>query len=145
MRSAWRLLLLLAALAPAGRASASVAGRAGPLLVSFAGTFEPYDERQLGKLRALTIHVRGQRWRFEVADVHTVGGPESGWSLLDHIFPPVLRFMGREEDLAPLADPGVAGRHLTVVGWLYLGTGRFYVASESNRAPGSDGARSPRD
>ena len=51
--------------------------------------------------------------------------------LLSEIFPPQLRIVGSPNTMALLAQPTVAGKTVTLQGFLYLAERNFYVGDVS--------------
>jgi hypothetical protein len=99
-----------------------------PPVVRMTGTLQPVGD-QGGGLNALTISVHDKQWIFKVTRLDTTTGTDPGMLLLSYIFPPELRFFGPPERLAPLENPEVAGKPVTLEGFLYIGDRTFYVAS----------------
>jgi hypothetical protein len=101
----------------------------GPPVVRFVGTFQPFSEQGAGGLNTLTVFVQNQKWLFQVNRVDTVTGSDPGMMLLNYIFPPQLRFFGPPNRIAPLENPEIAGKQVTLEGFLYIPDRTFYVAS----------------
>jgi hypothetical protein len=57
------------------------------------------------------------------------GSTNSGWSLLNDLFPPRLHLIGPDELLAPLQQDDIAGRPLILEGRLYVGDHQLYVTA----------------
>lgn len=101
----------------------------GPPVVRFIGTFQPAGEKDASGLNTLTVSIQNQKWLFQVSRVDTITGSDPGMMLLNYIFPPQLRFFGPPDRLAPLESPEIAGKQVTLEGFLYIQDRTFYVAS----------------
>jgi hypothetical protein len=131
MRSPARLIsvAVLASILTASVASAQTMGLAAPLVVRFVGTFTAYDEKRMGDLDTLTMHVDGQKWLFKVQSVNTQAGNDPGMMLLNHLFPPELYFIGPERRLEPFKSPKIAGKRFTIEGFLYIADNQLYISA----------------
>ena len=99
-----------------------------PLVVTMSGTFQPLTERASHDLNTLTVTIADkQQWLFRVNRVDTVTGTNPGMMLLSELFPPQLRILGATSDIAVLEQPTVAGKTVTLEGFLYLADRNFYV------------------
>jgi len=99
-----------------------------PLVVTMSGTLQPVNEKDSHGLNTLTVTINEkQKWLFNVTRVDTVTGTDPGVMLLSQIFPPALNIEGSTADMAELADPGVAGKPVTLQGFLYIADRNFYV------------------
>jgi hypothetical protein len=103
-----------------------------PLVVTMSGTLQPFHEHDSHGLNTLTVTIaEKQKWLFQVNRVDTVTGTDPGVMLLSEIFPPELRIMGSTHDLAVLEQPTVAGKTVTLQGFLYIADRNFYVGDVS--------------
>ena len=99
-----------------------------PLVVTMSGTLQPFHEHQSHGLNTLTVTIaEKQKWLFQVNRVDTVTGTDPGVMLLSEIFPPELRITGSTHDTALLEEPSVAGKMITLQGFLYIADRNFYV------------------
>jgi len=96
------------------------------------GTLQPFHEQESHGLNTLTVTIADkQKWLFSVNRVDTVTGTDPGVMLLSEIFPPELRIMGSTPDMAVLEQPTVAGKTITLQGFLYIADRNFYVGDVS--------------
>jgi len=103
-----------------------------PLVVTMSGTLQPFHEHDSHGLNTLTVTIaEKQKWLFQVNRVDTVTGTDPGVMLLSEIFPPELRIMGSTHDMAVLEEPSVAGKTITLQGFLYIADRNFYVGDVS--------------
>jgi len=103
-----------------------------PLVVTMSGTLQPFHEHQSHGLNTLTVTIaEKQKWLFQVNRVDTVTGTDPGVMLLSEIFPPELRITGSTHDTALLEEPSVAGKMITLQGFLYIADRNFYVGDVS--------------
>ena len=103
-----------------------------PLVVTMSGTLQPFHEQENHGLNTLTVTIADkQKWLFSVNRVDTVTGTDPGVMLLSEIFPPELRIMGSTHDMAVLEQPTVAGKTITLQGFLYIADRNFYVGEVS--------------
>jgi hypothetical protein len=129
----WRqTLAMLAAVAALFGASGSDAPASplsrSPLVVTMSGTFQPFTEHDSHDLDTLTVTIADkQQWLFRVDRVDTATGTNPGVMLLSELFPPQLRILGATSDMAVLEQPTVAGKTVTLQGFLYIADRNFYV------------------
>jgi len=103
-----------------------------PLVVTMSGTLQPFNEQESHSLDTLTVTIDDkQQWLFKVNRVDTITGTDPGVMLLSEIFPPKLRIMGSTHDMALLEQPTVAGKTVTLQGFLYIAERNFYVGDVS--------------
>jgi hypothetical protein len=103
-----------------------------PLVVTMSGTLQPFHEHQSHGLNTLTVTIaEKQKWLFQVNRVDTVTGTDPGVMLLSEIFPPELRITGSTHDTALLEEPSVAGKTITLQGFLYIADRNFSVGDVS--------------
>ena len=103
-----------------------------PLVVTMSGTLQPFHEHQSHGLNTITVTIaEKQKWLFQVNRVDTVTGTDPGVMLLSEIFPPELRITGSTHDTALLEEPSVAGKMITLQGFLYIADRNFYVGDVS--------------
>ena len=96
------------------------------------GTFQPFNEQDSHGLDTLTVTTDDkQQWLFKVNRVDTATGTNPGGMLLSEIFPPQLRLMGSTSNMAVLEQPTVAGKTVTLQGFLYIADRNFYVGDVS--------------
>jgi len=106
------------------------------------GTLQPFHEQDSHALNTLTVTIADkQRWLFNVNRVDTLTGTDPGMMLLSEIFPPDLRIRGSTPDLAVLAEPDVAGKTVTLQGFLYIAERNFYVGDVSVAAEAAQETR----
>ena len=99
-----------------------------PLVVTMSGTLQPFNEHESHGLDTLTVTIADkQQWLFRVNRVDTATGTNPGVMLLSEIFPPQLRIMGSTSNMALLEQPTVAGKTVTLQGFLYIADRNFYV------------------
>jgi hypothetical protein len=103
-----------------------------PLVVTMSGTLQPFHEQDRHGLNTLTVTIADkQQWLFTVERVDTVTGTDPGMMLLSEIFPPELHIRGSTPNMAVLAEPSVAGKTVTLQGFLYIAERNFYVGEVS--------------
>ena len=103
-----------------------------PLVVTMSGTLQPLKGQDSHGLNTLTVTIEGkQKWLFNVNRVDTVTDTQPGVMLLSEIFLPELSLRGSTADMAVLAEPSVAGKTVTLQGFLYLADRTFYVGDVS--------------
>ena len=103
-----------------------------PLVVTMSGTLQPFTEQDSQGLNTLTVTIADkQKWLFKVDRVDTVTGTDPGLMLLSEIFPPELHIRGSTNNMAVLEEPTVAGKTVTLQGFLYIADRNFYVGDVS--------------
>jgi hypothetical protein len=103
-----------------------------PLVVTMSGTLQPFTEQDRHGLNTLTVTIADkQQWLFRVNRVDTLTGTDPGMMLLSELFPPELHIMGSTPDMAMLEEPSVAGKAVTLQGFLYITDRNFYVGEVS--------------
>ena len=103
-----------------------------PMLVTMSGTFQPFNARDSHDLDTLTVTIADkQQWLFRVNRVDTADSTNPGLMLLTEIFPPKLRIIGSTNNMAVLEQPTVAGKTVTLQGFLYVADRNFYVGDVS--------------
>jgi hypothetical protein len=101
-----------------------------PPLVRITGAFVALEEKQRGGLRTLAARVKDRTWNLRIKEIKVLtGSTNSGWSLLNDLFPPRLHLIGPDELLAPLQQDDIAGRPLILEGRLYVGDHQLYVTA----------------
>jgi hypothetical protein len=101
-------------------------------VVTMSGTLQPLTAQDSHGLNTLTVTIADkQKWLFKVNRVDTIGDTDPGLMLLSEIFPPELHIKGSTHDLAVLEDPTVAGKTVTLQGFLYIAERNFYVGDVS--------------
>jgi hypothetical protein len=103
-----------------------------PLIVTMSGTLQPFHEQDSHALNTLTVTLEDQqKWLFNVTRIETITGTDPGLMLLSELFPPELHLKDSTADMAVLADPSVAGKTVTLQGFLYVADRNFYVRNVS--------------
>ena len=103
-----------------------------PLVVTMSGTLQPFHEQDSHDLNTLTVTIDDkQQWLFRVNRVDTLTGTDPGLMLLSEIFPPELHIRGSTNNMAVLEEPTVAGKTVTLQGFLYIADRNFYVGDVS--------------
>ena len=69
-------------------------------------------------LNTFTISIQGKEWIFDKKKAQNLQGNELGLEILQNVFPSTLRFMGPENLLASLEKPEVAGKLVTIQGYI---------------------------
>ena len=138
MHLTWRqTLAMIVALGAIFGASGGVCPAASPifrspLVVTMSGTLQPFHEHDSHALNILTVTIADkQQWLFRVNRVDTITGTDPGMMLLSEIFPPELHIRGATPDMALLEEPSVAGKTITLQGFLYIADRNFYVGEVS--------------
>ena len=130
MHLTWRqtLAMIIAVGALLGPLKVSAEILPSPLVVTMSGTLQPFNEQESHGLDTLTVTIDDkQQWLFRVNRVDTATNTNPGVMLLSEIFPPQLRIVGSPHDLAVLEQPTVAGKTVTLQGFLYIADRNFYV------------------
>ena len=89
-----------------------------PPLIRLTGTLHPPEEKG-APVHALTVYIGDSQWNFWLTDIDNLSGPPYGWLTLTDLFPRELRFSGPDDLLAPLQQPNVVGKPVSVEGRLY--------------------------
>ena len=138
MHLTWRqTLAMLVAVGAIFGASGGVCSAASsifrsPLVVTMSGTLQPFTEQDSQGLNTLTVTIADkQKWLFKVERVDTVTGTDPGLMLLSEIFPPELHIRGSTNNMAVLEESTVAGKTVTLQGFLYIADRNFYVGDVS--------------
>ena len=122
------VLLCLAAFAEVRPVAAQTMGLGAPMTVRFVGTFTPWAKDTAGGPESLAVTVGDKKFFFHITDVGSYEGSDPGMMLVNHIFPPMLQFLGPQHRLDPI-ESAVKGKKYAVEGWLYAGDNMFYVAA----------------
>src|SRR5262245_56934106 len=136
MHFTWRQTLLvisigLAVFTPLVGSAQISSEFSGPPVVRMVGVVQPFDEQKSHNLNMLTLTLETKKWLFQVSRVDNLSGMDPGTSLLDRILPPELRLRGEPTILAPLEQPVVLGKTLTLEGSLYIGDRNYNVTTVS--------------
>ncbi len=91
---------------------------ASPQFISLTGTLHSPGEKGMAGLNTCTISVQGKEWVFDVKKAQNLQGNELGLDILQNVFPSTLRFMGPKNLLASLEQPEVAGKLVTIQGYI---------------------------
>jgi len=103
-----------------------------PLVVTMSGTLLPFNEHESHGLNTLTVTIDDkQKLVFKVDRVDTVTDTDPGLMLLSEIFPPELHIRSSTDNTALLEGPTVAGKTVTLQGFLYIADRTFYVGEVS--------------
>ncbi len=121
-------LLFLLVLGAAQTTSAQTMGLGAPMTVRFVGTFTPWEKDKAGGPETLAVTVGDKKFFFHISDVGSYQGSDPGMMLVQHIFPPILDFVGPSHRLDPI-ESAKKGAKYAVEGWLYVGDNMFYVAA----------------
>src|SRR5262245_25048723 len=93
-----------------------------PPLVRIIAAFAPLEDRERSTLQTLTVRVRENKWRMRIREIKALTATsQSGWSLLNDLFPPHLRLTGPDELMVTLQRENIVGRPLILEGRLYVG------------------------
>jgi len=107
-----------------------------PPLVRIVGAFAPVDDTQRSNLQTLSVQVKAQQWKMRIREIKTLTATtNSGWGLLQDLFPPYLHLTGPDELLAPLQQNDIAGRAFTLEGRLYVGDHMLYLTAVTVAEP----------
>ncbi|HEV8714840.1 MAG TPA: hypothetical protein VGX03_18675 [Candidatus Binatia bacterium] len=107
-----------------------------PPLVRIVGAFAPVDDTQRSNLQTLSVQVKAQKWKMRIREIKALTATtESGWSLLNDLFPPHLHFTGPAELLAPLQAHDIAGKPFVLEGRLYVGDHMLYLTAVTVTEP----------
>ena len=107
-----------------------------PPLVRIVGAFAPVDDTQRSNLQTLSVQVKAQQWKMRIREIKALTATtNSGWGLLQDLFPPYLRLTGPDELLTPLQQNDIAGRAFTLEGRLYVGDHMLYLTAVTVAEP----------
>ena len=113
-----------------------------PLVVTMSGTLQPFHEQESHGLNTLTVTIaEKQKWLFRVNRLDPLTGTDPGLMLLSEIFPPELHIRGSTPDMTVLEEPTVAGKTVTMQGFLYIADRNFYVGDVSVAAEAAQETR----
>jgi hypothetical protein len=137
-----RLLLLsvlLFLLPPSSLAFAQVGGLPRikqPPLVRIIGAFAPLEDTERSTLQTLTVRVRDNKWRLRIREIKALTATtQSGWSLLNDLFPPHLRLTGPDELIVSLQREDIVGHPLMLEGRLYVGDHMLFLTAVTVNEP----------
>jgi hypothetical protein len=105
-----------------------------PPLVRFTGALLPIEEEGHRGLHALIVLINEKRWIFRLKKVETLTGRNRGWSILQDLFPPQVRFTGPANLIQLLQKPESEGKLLVIEGRLYTGDRRLFVTAVEEAA-----------
>ncbi len=100
-----------------------------PSLVRFTGVLLPVEEKAHRNVHTLTVLIKEKKWILRLTKVETLAGRNRGWSILQDLFPPQVRFSGPEPLIQLLQKPESEGKLLKIEGRLYIGDRRFLVTA----------------
>ncbi len=99
-----------------------------PLHMRLTGVLHPYEARnEIGGLHTFPVTMHRKQWIFQTEKAQTLTGSQHGSSVLARLFPTRLRFVGRDELIGTLMDPGTEGKTVVVTGYLYFSSNRFWI------------------
>lgn len=100
-----------------------------PPYVRLSGVVMPLGPQDSAELRSLTVFIHGQLWRFRLDAMEEVTtGHYARLQLRDFMWCSI-RLYGSEDLLAPLQQPEIVGKHLTLEGHLYPKERRLLVVA----------------
>ncbi len=113
----------------AGSAHARFSYPDAPPYVRLSGVVLPLGSQDSAELRSLTVFIYGQLWRFRLdAAEEVTNGNHTQLHLRDFMWCSI-RLYGSEDLLAPLQQPEITGKHLTIEGHLYSKERRLLVTA----------------
>ncbi|MEW6441399.1 MAG: hypothetical protein AB1640_10740 [bacterium] len=99
-----------------------------PPLIRLSGfVYPPQDQGKVDGLYTFPIRAGGERMIFKVEESRSLSGSSLSSTLLNHVWPPQLQFIG-PEDLLRQFDDAVGGP-VTVTGYLYVGSRQLFLQS----------------
>ncbi|MDP2604548.1 MAG: hypothetical protein Q8S00_18475 [Deltaproteobacteria bacterium] len=96
--------------------------------IRLTGTLVSTEDGQRGN--ALNVAINGRQWIFRIAKIKNLlpsGVTES--AILRYIFAPRVTVTGSQELLQNLQKAAIVSKPLTITGFLYSGSGVFFVTS----------------
>jgi len=96
--------------------------------IRLTGTLVSTEDGQRGN--ALDVVINGRQWIFRIAKIKNLlpsGVTES--AILRHIFAPRVTVTGSQELLQNLQKAAIVSKPLTITGFLYSGSGVFFLTS----------------
>ena len=100
-----------------------------PPYVRLSGMLLPFGAQDNSELRTLIVFVHEQLWRFRLDAVEEVTDGNQGWGHLRDLSKCPVRLYGSDVLLAPLQQPEIAGKHITIEGHLYTKERRLLVTA----------------
>jgi hypothetical protein len=91
-----------------------------PPLIRFTGALFPVEGEVHAGFHTLTVSFKEKRWIFRLDKVEPLTSSVPGWTILQHLFPPEVRFIGPEDLINLLQEPEIVGKRLTIKGRLYI-------------------------
>lgn len=104
--------------------------------VRLTGVLLPIDEQDREDLITLKVFVQGQPWLFRVGKVEKLAGSERAQAIRQELLRRQVRLYGPEDLIAPLQEPEIAGKPLTIEGRFYANERRLLVTAVE-KVPGT--------
>jgi hypothetical protein len=100
----------------------------GPKRIGLTGTFYIPGQEPI-VTRNFDLRVGSTEWVYHVQSTRDMGWGNylSAWGLMNHVFPPVLYVRTSPEFSSVLQRSDLAGKQVTIVGFLYSGLRVFHV------------------
>jgi len=115
-----------------------------PLQFRMTGKFyDPEKDKDAGGMHAFKVMVDEKKWIFDVEKADALVGAAQGLTMLEHIVPAMLNFVGSKEFLDPLKKPEIAGKSYTLNGYLYAGSKTFRLTDVKNNDAKNDADPKP--
>jgi hypothetical protein len=106
-----------------------------PHLISLTGIFYPLGKNGVRGWDAFTIYIQGKEWWiFDVKKARDISGMELGMVLLEELFPSTLRLVGLKNLIASLENPDMAGKLVTVQGYLLVAYNMLEVTAVNDNS-----------
>ena len=100
-----------------------------PPYVRLSGVLLPLEDQHDAGLRSLTVFVHGRLWRFQLDAVEEVTQGNHARLQLRDLLWGSIRLYGSPGLLAPLQQPEIVGKHLTIEGHLHTRERRLLVTA----------------
>lgn len=123
------VFIILAVITSSVTLHAQRTGVETPSVIRFTGKLVPIDEQNQGRSGyEFEVRIRGEkRWIFLVENARDPSGEETEIGILKDITPHYLYFYGPAEVIDALANPEVAGKPISLRGYLYVGDNIYHV------------------
>jgi hypothetical protein len=77
------------------------------------------DQSRKGALEDLDVLIGKEKWTFLLDKMEIVGSVGLNRTILQRLFPPLVRFVGPDDLIRRLQSPNIVGKVLTIDGLLY--------------------------
>jgi len=81
------------------------------------GTFYPVDKRP--KVDIITVKILNKTMLFKIDKVRNISGTKHGYSIINQLFPPVLKLTGPDKIISTLLKKDIFGKVYSLRGTIY--------------------------